>query len=110
PDAGRYPPLDPVQEVDPVGRRPTGVGLGERLPGGRDERPEHVPLAPPPVVRRLPRPPTGHLLAREALGGFGTHLVEADDDRASGRGRVELLDRPLFAANSGSTFWPNHVS
>src|SRR5262249_14134777 len=66
----------------------------------------------PPVVRRLLGPArcAGYLLARETLGRLGPHLVEADDGRPSGLGRVEFFDRPLFAANSGSTFSPNQVS
>jgi hypothetical protein len=50
------------------------------------------------------------LLAREALGRLRTHLVEADDDRALRRARVEPLDDPLFSAKSGSTRSPNQVS
>jgi hypothetical protein len=36
------------------------------------------------------------LLAREALGRLGPHLVEVDDDAALRRPGVEFLDRPLL--------------
>ena len=49
-DAGRYPPLDPFQEVDPVGRRPTGVGWVSASPVAGIARRR---TSPPPVVRRL---------------------------------------------------------
>src|SRR3954449_259175 len=45
-----------------------------------------------------------------ALGRLRAHLVQADD-YAAGRCRgVELLDRPLLRAKSGSTRSPNQVS
>jgi hypothetical protein len=45
-----------------------------------------------------------------ALAGLRPHLVETDDNAAGRWRRVELLDRPLFCAKSGSTRVPNQVS
>jgi hypothetical protein len=124
PDVGRDPRLSLLQEIRPVGRAAAGVRLGQRLTGRRAECPEDVPFAAPPVVDLLAGafggtvPAFGiglwfradDLLSREALGRLRTHLVEADDGAALRRAGVEFLDRPLFAAKSGSTRSPNQVS
>ena len=96
------------------------VRSGERLAGGRLEGPKDVALSPSAVVDLLGGTlgwPVGvrrhgpdELLAGEALGRLRTHLVEADDDGALRRRRVEPLDGPLFSAKSGSTRSPNQVS
>src|SRR3954471_12934512 len=122
-DLRRDPLLDMAEEVGPVCRRPAAVRAGHRLAGGRSEGAEDVPLAAATVVDFLLGPPgraaltigvlrrrADGLLAGVALGRLRTHLVEADDDRALRRRRVEPLDGPLFSAKSGSTRSPNQVS
>src|SRR5205807_1818481 len=117
------PLLEMAKEVGPVGRRPAAVGAGHRLAAGRSEGAEDVPLAAAAVVDFLLGPPgraalstevlrrrAEGLLAGVALGRLRTHLVEADDDRALRRLRVEPLDDPLFSAKSASTRSPNQVS
>src|SRR3954447_17368173 len=111
------PGLDHAQEVDPVDRGATLEGQGESLAGRRLQRAKDVPCnATPAVVDLLP----GALglgagwphepLARVALAGLRSHLVQADDGAAGRWCRVESLDRPLLRANSGSTRAPNQVS
>src|SRR4051812_47808880 len=116
-DRGIDPGLDLAQEVDPVDRGAALVGGGEGLAGRGLEGAEHVAGdAAPTVVDLLPgalRLGPGRLdepPARIALGRLRPHLVQADYD-AAGRCRgVELLDRPLLRAKSGSTRSPNQVS
>src|SRR5207248_3667378 len=93
--------------------------VGEREGGAarRLEGAEHVAGdAAPAVVDLLPgalrlgpgrshQPP-----ARVALGRLRSHLVQADYDAAGRCCGVELLDRPLLRAKSGSTRSPNQVS
>src|SRR5262249_25731201 len=113
---GRYLLVDLFQEVDPVGNRAPRVVPGERLPSGRLERAEDVALAAPAIVnlllgslsRTLRR--VDQALAGERLGRLGAHLVQADHDATCWWLGVEALNRPLLAANSGSTRWPNQVS
>src|SRR5581483_11684013 len=103
-------------EVDPVGDGAPRIVPGERLSGGRLERPEDVALAPPAIVDLLPRSLGGslrrvyHALAGIGLGRFRSHLIHTDHDATSWGLGVEPFNRPLFAAKSGSTRLPNHVS
>jgi hypothetical protein len=121
---GRDPRLGPLQEVGPVGGAAARVGMRQGFPGGRAEGAEDISFAAAAVVDLLlgstggaaltvgpvPRRGDDGLLAGDALGCLRPHLVKADDDRTRGRLRVEALDRPLFAAKSGSTRSPNQVS
>src|SRR4029453_12370951 len=72
--------------------------------------------AAPAVIDLLPGPlrlGAGRLhqpLARVALAGLRPPLVEPNDDAVGRWRRIELLDRPLLRANSGSTRSPNQVS
>src|SRR4051794_29558663 len=111
------PGLDRAQEIDQVGRRAALMGLGESLAAGRLEGAENragntaaavIDLLPGPFGLGTRRP--DELPAWMALGLPRTHLVEADDQAALGRSGVELFDRPLFFAKSGSTRAPNQVS
>src|SRR3954453_14196031 len=111
------PGLDRAQEIDPIGRRAALIGLGEGLAAGRLEGAENIAgdtaaavidLLPGPCGLGTRRP--DELPARMALGLLRSHLVQADDYAASRRRRVELFDRPLFFAKSGSTRAPNQVS
>src|SRR5688572_27823448 len=111
------PALDGAQEVDPVDRGATFEGQGEGLATRRLQGAEDIARdTTPAVVDLLPGPlglGTGwlhKLLARVALAGLRSHLVQADDDAAGRCCRVELLDRPLLRAKSGSTRSPNQLS
>src|SRR5215213_6007057 len=111
------PALDRAQEIDPVDGGATLISQREGRAGRRLQGAEHVAgNATPAVVDLLPgtfrlgagwpdQPP-----ARIALAGLRTHLVQADDYAARWCFCVELLDRPLFRAKSGSTRSPNQVS
>src|SRR3954451_21003437 len=111
------PGLDRAQEINPVGCRAALIGLGEGLAAGRLEGAENIAGDTAAAVidllpgrfglgtRRL-----NELPARMALGLLRSHLVQADDYAACWRRRVELFDRPLFSAQSGSTRAPNQVS
>src|SRR3954453_23663029 len=103
------PGLDRAQEIDPVGGRAVLVGLGEGLAAGRLEGAENIAGdTAAAVIDLLPgtfglgtrRP--DELPARMALGLLRSHLVQADDYAACRRRRIELFDRPLFFAKSGS--------
>src|SRR3954469_3153152 len=116
-DRGIDPGVDPAQEVGPVDRGATLVGEREGGTGRGLEGAAHVAGdAAPAVVDLLPGasgPGPGRVAeqpARVALGRLGAHLVQADYDAAGRCCRVELLDRPLLRANSGSTRSPNQVS
>src|SRR5215204_235065 len=111
------PALDRAQEIDPVDRGAALAGQRERRAGRRLQGAEDIACrATSAVVDLLP----GSLglgaswphqpLALVALAGLRSHLVEADDDSAGRCCRVELLDRPLLRAKSGSTRLPNQVS
>src|SRR5690349_6732517 len=110
------PGLDRAQEVDPVGRGAAVVGMREGRAAGRLESPEDIADAPPAVVDLLfgafglGRGRFHELPARIASGRLWTHLVQANHYAARRRRGVELLDRPLFLAKSGSTRSPNQVS
>src|SRR3954468_14141132 len=111
------PGLDHAQEVDPVGRGATLEGQGESLAAHWLQRAEDVPgHTAPAIVDLLLGPPSiragrsHELLAWVALAGLRPHLVETDDNAAGRWRRVELLDRPLLRAKSGSTRAPNQVS
>src|SRR3954467_12695515 len=116
-DRGIDPGLDLAQEVDPVDGGAALVGQGEGGTGRGLEGAEHVAGdATPAAVDLLPgalRPGPGWLdepPARIALGRLRPHLVQADYDAAGRCCVVELLDRPLLRAKSGSTRSPNQVS
>ena len=111
------PGLDRTQEIDPVGCRAVLIGLGEGLAAGRLEGAENIAgdtaaavidLLPGPFGLGTRRP--DELLAWMALGLLRSPLIQADDYAACRRRRVELFDRPLFFAKSGSTRAPNQVS
>src|SRR5712692_6226961 len=115
---GRQPRLDLRQEVHPVRNCAPTVWGGERRARGRDEGTEDVATTTPAIVDLLSgagsavvgRARPHGTTAGETLGGFGSHLVEADDDTLRRWLAVELNDGPLFWANSGSTRSPNQVS
>src|SRR5260370_23967891 len=94
------PVLRLLQEGDEVGGGTPRRGPGQRVAGRRLEGAEDVALAAPPVVELLLGTlggTLGHvdeLLAREALRRLRTHLVEADDDAASGSGGGARLAFP----------------
>src|SRR3954454_22843209 len=109
--------LDHAQEVDPIGRGATLEGQGESLAAHWLQRAEDVPgHTAPAIVDLLLSPPSfragrsHELLAWVALAGLRPHLVETGDNAAGRWRRVELLDRPLLRAKSGSTRAPNQVS
>src|SRR3954449_7319102 len=111
------PGLDRAQEIDPVGCRAALIGLGEGLAAGRLEGAENIAGdTATAVIDLLPGPfglgtrPPDQLPARMAPGLLRSHLVQADDYAACRRRRIELFDRPLFFAKSGSTRAPNQVS
>src|SRR3954462_6929572 len=111
------PGLDRAQEIDPVGPRAALIGLGEGLAAGRLEGAENIAGDIAAAVIDLlsgrfglgTRRPN-ELPAWMALGLLRSHLVQADDYAAGRRRRIELFDRPLFSAKSGSTRAPNQVS
>src|SRR4051794_19910582 len=93
------------------------MGWGVALPGAGRKAPKNRPADPPTAVIDLLPAPFGlgtrrpdELPARMALGLLRSHLVQADDYAACRRRRIELFDRPLFFAKSGSTRAPNQVS
>src|SRR4051794_3188465 len=103
------PGLDRAQEIDPVGCRAALIGLGEGLAAGRLEGAENIAgdtaaavinLLPSPFGLGTRRP--DELPAGMALGLLRSHLVEAEDYAALGRGGVEALDRPLIWALKSS--------
>src|SRR4051794_7402397 len=110
------PALDCAEEIDPVRSGTARVGFGEGLPCGRPEGAEDITFATSAVVDlllgslRFGRGRLDHAPAGVAPGRLRSHLVEADDYAARGRGGVEALDRPLLRSNSGSTRAPNQVS
>src|SRR5215208_5957800 len=111
------PGLDRAQEIDPVGRRAVLIELGEGLAAGRLEGAENIAGDTAAAVIDLLPGPFGlgtrwpdELPAWMALGLLRSHLVQADDYAACRRCRVELFERPLFFAKSGSTRAPNQVS
>src|SRR3954453_6393219 len=111
------PGLDRAQEVDPVDRGAALVAQRENRASRRLQRAKDVPCnATSAVVDLLPGPLGFRAgwphepLTRVALAGLRSHLVQADDDAAGRWCRVELLDRPLLRAKSGSTRAPNQVS
>ena len=86
--------------------------VARRLKGAK-----HIAGNPAPAVINLLRGALSlaarwphELLAGIALARLRPHLVDAEDNTAGRRRRVELLDRPLFRAKSGSTRAPNQVS
>src|ERR671913_1547447 len=113
---GRYPRLDPRQEVDEGGAPPSRIGLRERLARCRTECPEDVALGAPTVVDLLPRTLGWPCLGldqdttRVTFRAHGPHLVQADHPAARRRCGGERLNRPLFSAKAGSTRSPNQVS
>src|SRR5918993_9883 len=121
----RVPVLVPVggralhraKEVDPVDGGATLIGRGERFSGRRLRGAEdETRRAAPAIIDLLPSPlrlGAGRLhepLAWVALAGLRSHLVEANDDAVDRWRGVELLNRPLLRAKSGSTRSPNQVS
>src|SRR6478736_5044324 len=111
------PALDGAQEIDPVDRGATLIGQRESLAGRRLQGAKDIAGNPAPAVVDLLPGPLGlgagwphKLLARVALAGLRSHLVEADDDAAGRCCCIEALDSPLFCAKSGSTRMPNQVS
>src|SRR5260221_10280660 len=118
---GIEPALDVGKKVGPIDGRAPRIRRGVGRASGGWKSAEDGARRAPAVVNLLARPAgwaarllaggrQEHPLARPALGRFRTHLVETDDDAAGRGGGVELLDLPLFSANSGSTRSPNHVS
>src|SRR5215212_4595605 len=111
------PALDRAQEIDPVDGGATLISQREGRAGRRLQGAEDVTGDTTPAVVDLllgsfrlgagwPHQPS----TRIALAGLRTHLVQADNDAARRCFGVELLDRPLFRAKSGSTRSPNQVS
>src|SRR5918912_4041228 len=101
---GRQPSLDLLQKRDPVCATAPRTGPGESRARSRHKGAEDIALAAPTIVDlllgavwcRWAQRPT-----RIALGAHGPHLVEADDETALRRGRVEGLDLPLFRRTRG---------
>src|SRR3954468_7694255 len=111
------PALDRAQEIDPVDGGAALISQREGRTGGRLQGAEDVTSDTTPAVVDLllgsfrlgagwPHQPS----TRIALAGLRTHLVQADNYAARRCFGVELLDRPLFRAKSGSTRSPNQVS
>src|SRR5262249_47248168 len=108
------PSLDRAQEVGPIDRGAAREGQGESLAGRRLQGAEDITRRAAPAVINLLLGPFGlragwphEPLAPIALAGLRPHLVGTDDDAAGRWSRVELLDRPLLRAKSGSTRSPN---
>jgi hypothetical protein len=110
------PGLDQFQAGDEVGGGATLGRPRQRLTRRRFERAEDLALAAAAVVdlllgaRGRARGHVNELCSCQALGRFGAHRIQAHPYAPRWRRRVELLDRPLFGAKSGSTRSPNHVS
>src|SRR5215213_6024072 len=111
------PALDRAQEVDPVDGGATLISqregrAGRRLQGAKDVTGDTTPAVVDLLLSSFrlgagwPHQPS----TRIALAGLRTHLVQADNYAARRCFCVELLDRPLFRAKSGSTRSPNQVS
>src|SRR5260370_30147161 len=112
----RHPGIDPLQEADPIDDGAAAIVLGAGVPGGWAEGAEEGARAPSAIVQLrlgpLGRPAVhgAHLLAGKRLGRLGSQLVQIDHDAAFWWRAVELFNRPLFRAKSGSTRAPNQVS
>src|SRR6266436_5349218 len=112
----RDPGIHLLEEVEPVDNGASAIVLDAGVTGRGAEGAEEVALAPSAIVDLLLRPLGGsrphvhRLLAAERLGRFWPQLVQTDHDAACWGRAVELFNRPLFRAKSGSTRAPNQVS
>lgn len=115
PHVSRNPPLDLLQQVDPVDGAPTGIVTGQCLARRWPERPEDVALAALTVVDFLRGPLSGvgglvplwrllgawwdKLLVTEAFGRLRPHFVEVR--WALRRRGVERLGAPPLGRTLG---------
>src|SRR6476469_1150411 len=116
-DPGVDPALDRAEEIDPVRSGAARVSFGEGLPCGRPEGAEDITFATSAVVDFLLGPLRfgtrrfDHAPAGVTAGRLRSHLVEADDYAARGRGGVEPLEHPLiWALKSSVTSSPDALS
>ena len=103
-------------EGDEVGGRAAWDRPSDHAPRARLERATDVARTPAAVID-LRRAALGRAclyvdegLPREGLCRFRTQLVATDDGAGGGGAGVEALDRPRFAATSGSTRSPHQFS
>lgn len=121
-DLSGQPAVYLFEEVPPVGDGASGGGRGEGVTRSGAEGAKDVALLAATIIKLLADPTRRsrrrllggrrdhQALARPTLGGFRPHLVEADHGAAVWRADVQRFYRPRFAAKSGSTRSPNHVS